>query len=148
MRALHKYLGNPVLTGIGRLFFNAPCGDFHCGLRGFTIEAQAHGLATTGMEFASEMVVKARYSACELMRCPPLFPRRPRPPSAPAQLARWLATSAFLAALQPALAVLVSGLVLMILGAVAGLLLLPGPRIVGTIRFDVNSCFTPPWRCC
>src|SRR5712691_6807135 len=60
MPALHRYLGNPVLTGIGRLFFKAPCGDFHCGLRGFRREAYKRmGLCTTGMEFASEMVVKA-----------------------------------------------------------------------------------------
>lgn len=60
MRALHKYVGNPIVTGIGRLFFKAPCGDFHCGLRGFSKEAyQRMGKRTTGTEFASEMVAKA-----------------------------------------------------------------------------------------
>ena len=60
MPFLHKYLGNPVLSFIGRLFFRSEIRDFHCGLRGFrkqTIEKL--GLVTTGMEFASEMVVKA-----------------------------------------------------------------------------------------
>jgi hypothetical protein len=60
MPALHKYFGNPVLTALGRMFFHASCGDFHCGLRAFTRDAYDQlGLRTTGMEFASEMVVKA-----------------------------------------------------------------------------------------
>ena len=60
MPPLHRYLGNPVLTFIGRLFFHSPSGDFHCGMRGFRRDAiLGLGLRTTGMEFASEMVVKA-----------------------------------------------------------------------------------------
>ena len=60
MPPLHRYLGNPVLTGIGRLFFKSPVGDFHCGLRAFRKDAiERLGLRTLGMEFASEMVVKA-----------------------------------------------------------------------------------------
>src|SRR6185295_1973589 len=60
MPPLHRYLGNPVLTGIGRLFFRSPCGDFHCGLRGFSKAAIMRlDLRTSGMEFASEMVVKS-----------------------------------------------------------------------------------------
>ncbi|MCZ0900869.1 glycosyltransferase family 2 protein, partial [Microcoleus sp. HI-ES] len=60
MPPLHKYLGNPVLTWVGRLFFASPVGDFHCGLRGFRRDSILKlDLQTTGMEFASEMVVKA-----------------------------------------------------------------------------------------
>lgn len=60
MPPLHRYLGNPVLSFLGRLFFRIPVGDFHCGLRGFDAESiRALGLRTTGMEFASEMVVRA-----------------------------------------------------------------------------------------
>ena len=70
MPALHRYLGNPVLTGIGRLFFHSPCGDFHCGLRGFSKEAiERLDLRTTGMEFASETVVKATLHKFELPKC-------------------------------------------------------------------------------
>src|SRR5258708_3083227 len=59
MPPLHRYLGNPVLSGIGKLLFKSPCGDFHCGLRGFSKAAAMEiDLRTTGMEFASEMVVK------------------------------------------------------------------------------------------
>src|SRR3984893_11787270 len=60
MPALHKYLGNPVLTAVARLFFKAPIGDIYCGLRAFRREAIEHlGLRTQGMEYANEMVVKA-----------------------------------------------------------------------------------------
>jgi hypothetical protein len=60
MPPLHRYLGNPVLSFVGRLFFKTPIGDFHCGLRGFRRDAMITlDLRTTGMEFASEMVVKA-----------------------------------------------------------------------------------------
>jgi glycosyltransferase involved in cell wall biosynthesis len=60
MPPLHRYLGNPVLSFLGRLFFPSAIGDFHCGLRGFSREAaERMELQTTGMEFASEMVVKA-----------------------------------------------------------------------------------------
>ena len=60
MPALHRYLGNPVLSRVGRLFFRSPVGDFHCGLRGFRKTAiEGLDLRTTGMEFASEMIVKA-----------------------------------------------------------------------------------------
>ena len=60
MPPLHRYFGNPVLTGIGRILFKSPLRDFHCGLRGFSRDAiRALDLRTTGMEFASEMIVKA-----------------------------------------------------------------------------------------
>jgi glycosyltransferase involved in cell wall biosynthesis len=64
MPPLHRYLGNPMLTAIGRLFFGSGCGDFHCGLRGFDRQAiLALDLQASGMEFASEMVVKATIGA-------------------------------------------------------------------------------------
>jgi len=60
MPPLHKYLGNPVLSGLGRLFFKSPIRDFHCGLRGYNTKRMRElGLRTTGMEYASEMVVQA-----------------------------------------------------------------------------------------
>ena len=60
MPFLHRYIGNPALTFIGNLFFKTKIGDFHCGLRGFTRKAyQQMELSTSGMEFASEIVVKA-----------------------------------------------------------------------------------------
>lgn len=60
MPFLNRYIGNPVLSFLGRLFFKIPLGDFHCGLRGFDRAAiQSLDLRTTGMEYASEMIVRA-----------------------------------------------------------------------------------------
>lgn len=71
MPPLHKYLGNPVLSFLGRLFFRIPVGDFHCGLRGFRAESiRGLGLQTSGMEFASEMVVKASLSRLKIVETP------------------------------------------------------------------------------
>src|SRR5258706_10377408 len=83
MPPLHRYLGNPVLSGIGRLFFRSPVGDFHCGLRGFRRDAIIGlGLSTEGMEFASEMGVRATVEGLVIREVPatlsPAGP--PRPP--------------------------------------------------------------------
>ncbi len=76
MPILHRYLGNPVLSGIGKLFFKSKIGDFHCGLRGFHREAYTWmDLQTTGMEFASEMVVKSTIFDLKMTEVPTtLFP--------------------------------------------------------------------------
>ena len=69
MPFLHRYLGNPVLSGLGKLFFKSKCGDFHCGMRGFRRECyQCMDLRSTGMEFASEMVVKATLLRMKMSR--------------------------------------------------------------------------------
>ena len=71
MPFLHRYLGNPVLSFIGRLFFAIPVGDFHCGLRGFSRESiLGLGLKSSGMEFASEMVVKASLNGLRIEETP------------------------------------------------------------------------------
>ena len=83
MPPLHKYLGNPVLTWVGRLFFASPVGDFHCGLRGFRRDSILKlDLQTTGMEFASEMVVKASVYKLRITEIPTVLSPdgRSRPP--------------------------------------------------------------------
>ena len=83
MPALHRYLGNPVLSFIGRLFFRSGIGDFHCGLRGFRRDsARALDLRTTGMEFASELVVKATLAKQQVVEVPVVLhpDGRSRPP--------------------------------------------------------------------
>ena len=83
MPFLHRYLGNPVLSAIGRLLFKTPVGDFHCGLRGFNREAiLGLGLRTTGMEFASEMVVFASLHGLAIKEVPTGLSKdgRSRPP--------------------------------------------------------------------
>jgi glycosyltransferase involved in cell wall biosynthesis len=83
MPPLHRYLGNPALTAVGRLFFRSACGDFHCGLRGFDRQAiLGLDLQATGMEFASEMVVKATIAKLRVSEVPITLSRdgRSRPP--------------------------------------------------------------------
>jgi hypothetical protein len=71
MPLLHRYLGNPVLSWIGRTFFSIPVGDFHCGLRGFSRAAiRQLGLSNIGMEFASEMIVKSALGGLRMAEVP------------------------------------------------------------------------------
>lgn len=82
MPALHRYFGNPLLTRIGRLFFKSPVGDFYCGLRGFRKDAyERMGLRTTGMEFATEMVVKATLLRLRIAEVPTTLSPRAQPHS-------------------------------------------------------------------
>ena len=84
----HQYIGNPVLSGIGRLFFACPAGDFHCGLRGFSKAAyDKMGLTTTGMEFASEMVIKSTLNGLKITEIPTVL--RPDGRSRPPHLNSW-----------------------------------------------------------
>ncbi|MEJ7592117.1 MAG: glycosyltransferase family 2 protein [Planctomycetaceae bacterium] len=79
----HRYIGNPVLSGIGRLFFGCPVKDFHCGLRGFRKDAiERLKLSTTGMEFASEMIIKATLEGLRIAEIPTTLrpDGRSRPP--------------------------------------------------------------------
>ncbi|MCG2594748.1 glycosyltransferase family 2 protein [Ramlibacter sp. XY19] len=83
MPFLHRYLGNPVLSFVGRLFFRIPIRDFHCGLRGVARDAMLKlGLVTPGMEFASEMIAKAALAHLRIEEVPTtLSPDgRDRPP--------------------------------------------------------------------
>ncbi len=84
----HRWIGNPVLSGIGKLFFQCPAGDFHCGLRGFTKEAYNRmGLSTPGMEFASEMVIKSTLNGLKIAEIPTVL--RPDGRSRPPHLRSW-----------------------------------------------------------
>lgn len=88
MPPLHKYLGNPVLSGIGRLLFPSAIRDFHCGLRGFDREAiQRLGLSAPGMEFASEMIAKATVRGLRLAEVPTTL--QPDGRSRPPHLRSW-----------------------------------------------------------
>jgi glycosyltransferase involved in cell wall biosynthesis len=141
MPPLHRYLGNPVLTGIGRLLFKSPCGDFHCGLRGFRKEAiQRLDLRTTGMEFASEMVVKATLHGLRISEIPTtLSPDgRDRRPHLRSWRDGWRHLR-FLLLYSPRWLFLYPGLVLMTAGIVVGLWLIPGPRRIGRVELDVHT---------
>jgi glycosyltransferase involved in cell wall biosynthesis len=141
MPPLHRYLGNPVLTGLGRLFFNSPIGDFHCGLRAFRKDAiEELGLRTLGMEFATEMVVKAAAFGLSVTEIPTtLAPdRRDRPPHLRTWRDGWRHLR-FLLLYSPRWLFLYPGIALFALGALISAALLPGPRRIGNIVFDVHT---------
>lgn len=126
MPPLHRYLGNPVLTWIGRLFFTSPCGDFHCGLRGFRKDAiESLDLRTTGMEFASEMVVKASLYRLKITEVPiTLYPDgRSRPPHLRSWRDGWRHLR-FLLLFSPRWLFLYPGTFLILLGLTATIILL------------------------
>jgi glycosyltransferase involved in cell wall biosynthesis len=141
MPPLHRYLGNPVLSGIGRLFFSSPVGDFHCGLRGFRRESILKlGLSTGGMEFASEMVVRATVEGLRIAEVPAtLSPDgRSRPPHLRSFRDGWRHLR-FMLLFSPRWLFLYPGAILMLAGLASMLWLLPGPRRVGPIGLDVNT---------
>lgn len=141
MPPLHRYLGNPVLSWIGRLFFNCPVGDFHCGLRAFRKDmVEKLNLQTKGMEFASEMVVKATLFSLRLTEVPTtLSPDgRNRAPHLRTWRDGWRHLR-FLLLYSPRWLFLYPGILLIFIGTAAGLWLLPGPRRVGAVTFDVHT---------
>jgi glycosyltransferase involved in cell wall biosynthesis len=141
MPHLHRYLGNPVLSGIGRLFFKSPVNDFHCGLRGFRRDAfERMKLRTTGMEFASEMVVKATLLGLRVAEVPIVLHKdgRSRPPHLRSLRDGWRHLR-FLLLYSPRWLFLYPGLGLMLLGLVSGMWLLTGPRQIGVLHFDAQT---------
>ncbi len=137
----NRWLGTPVLSGIGRLFFHCPVEDFNCGLRGYSREAfKKMDLRTTGMEFASEMVIKATLLGMKIAEVPTtLSPDgRSRPPHLRPWRDGWRHFR-FMLLYSPRWLFLYPGTLLMTVGVVAGLWLLPGPRTFMGVTFDVNT---------
>ena len=141
MPFLHRYLGNPVLSGLGRLFFGSPVGDFHCGLRAFRREAILPlDLRANGMEFASEMVVKATLARLRIAEVPTVLSKdgRDRPPHLRTWRDGWLHLR-FLLLYSPRWLYLVPGLGLALGGLVLMAVLLQGPLAVMGTALDVNA---------
>jgi glycosyltransferase involved in cell wall biosynthesis len=141
MPPLHRYLGNPVLTGIGRLLFRSAAGDFHCGLRGFERQAiLALDLNSLGMEFASEMVVKASLRKLRMTEVPTtLAPDgRSRPPHLRSWRDGWRHLR-FLLLFSPSWLFFYPGMLLLLVGTASMAWLLPSQRTAGAITFDVNT---------
>ena len=141
MPPLHRWLGNPVLTGLGRLFFRTDVSDFHCGLRAFRRAAlEKLDLRTTGMEYASEMVVKAVLFGLTIREIPVTLRKdgRSRPPHLNTWRDGWRHLR-FLLLYSPRWLFLVPGLALVLLGAALILWLLPGPRLAFGATWDVHS---------
>ncbi|MGA2963643.1 MAG: glycosyltransferase family 2 protein [Candidatus Korobacteraceae bacterium] len=141
MPPLHRYLGNPVLTGIGRLFFDSPSGDFHCGLRAFSKKAyEQMELRSIGMEFASEMVVRATLLKMKIAEVPTtLAPDgRSREPHLRTWRDGWRHLR-FLLLYSPRWLFLYPGIAVMAIGLFTAAWLLPQSREVGHVIFDVRT---------
>ena len=141
MPALHRYLGTPVLTGVGRLFFGAPCGDQQCGFRGFSQEAFTRmRLQATGMEFASEMVVKAASLRLRIAELPTTqFPAgRQRRPHLRTWRDGWRHLRLMLLH-SPRWLFFYPGALLMLVGLAVGLWLRPGPRTIDGVELDIHT---------
>jgi glycosyltransferase involved in cell wall biosynthesis len=141
MPFLHRYLGNPVLSWLARLFFKSSIGDFHCGLRGFRKQAiLSLDLQTVGMEFASEMVVKATVRNLRIVEVPTvLYPDgRTRPPHLRTWPDGWRHLK-FLLLYSPRWLFFYPGIFLVILGILTSAILLPGPISIGNFILDINT---------
>lgn len=138
---LHRYVGNPVLSTIGRVFFRLKVQDFHCGLRGFRRDRiLALGLRTTGMEFASEMVVRAGLQDLDIREVPTtLSPDgRTRKPHLRTWHDGWRHLR-FLLLYSPRWLFLIPGIVMFVLGLAATVALVIGPVSVGRVTFDLSA---------
>ncbi|MFY8108316.1 MAG: glycosyltransferase family 2 protein [Bacteroidia bacterium] len=142
MPFLHRYLGNPVLSFIGRLFFNCPVRDFHCGLRGFRQDlVTILDLKTTGMEFASEMVVKSTLFKVKITEVPTTLSKdgRTRPPHLRTWRDGWRHLR-FLLIYSPRWLFLYPGIFLMALGLILGFFIMQGPLgLFQHVYFDTNT---------
>lgn len=143
MPFLHKYLGNPVLTAIGRLFYKSSCRDFHCGLRGFSREAVLSLEASCpGMEFASELIVKAHLKGLKITEVPTTLSKggRTRSPHLNTWRDGWRHLR-FLLLYSPRWLFFYPGIIMMILGAVTGVPLVFSEISVGSVVFDIHTLF-------
>lgn len=141
MKSSHKYLGNPVLSWLGRLFFHIPIGDFHSGLRGFnTQRMRALGLSTMGMEFASEMVVRSALAGYRMTEVPTTLAKdgRSRPPHLRTWSDGWRHLR-FLLIYSPRWLFLYPGLALLAIGLAGVALLFPGNLQVGANSLGVHT---------
>ena len=142
MPLLHRYLGNPVLSWLGRRLFGLrDVHDFHCGIRAFDRRRiLALGLCMPGMEFASELVVRAALAGYEITEVPTTL--RPDGRSRPSHLRTWRdgwRHLRFLLVFAPRKTLIYPGAALALLGAAGSALLATGPRTIGSVTFDINA---------
>jgi glycosyltransferase involved in cell wall biosynthesis len=145
----HRWVGNPALTFISRVFFHTPVGDMHCGLRGFRKDAyQRLRLRATGMEFASEMVIKASLQKMTIAEVPVTL--RPDGRSRPPHLRTWRdgwRHLRFMLLFSPRWLFLYPGFVLFVASVVVGTLLETGPKRIGGVQFDIHTLLLAGFAC-
>jgi hypothetical protein len=146
---LHRWVGNPVLTLISRVFFNTPVGDMHCGLRGFRKEAFGRmRLKATGMEFASEMVIKASLKRMRITEVPVTL--RPDGRTRAPHLRTWRdgwRHLRFMLLFSPRWLFLYPGIALFAIGVIVGAALEIGPVKVGPFGFDISTLLLAGFCC-
>jgi glycosyltransferase involved in cell wall biosynthesis len=146
---LHRWIGNPVLTFISRVFFHTPVGDMHCGLRGFRKDAfQRMRLKATGMEFASEMVIKASLKRMRITEVPVTL--RPDGRTRAPHLRTWRdgwRHLRFMLLFSPRWLFLYPGIALFGIGLVVGAALEVGPVKVGPFGFDISTLLLAGFCC-
>jgi glycosyltransferase involved in cell wall biosynthesis len=137
----HRWIGNPALTWIGHVFFHTPVGDMHCGLRGFRRDAyEKMRLRAAGMEFASEMVIKASLRRMSIAEVPVTL--RPDGRTRPPHLRTWRdgwRHLRFMLLFSPRWLFLYPGAALLAIGVLLSILLIPGPVRIGSIRLDIHT---------
>jgi hypothetical protein len=141
MPALHRYLGNPLLSFAGRLFFSSRIGDFHCGLRGVDRDAVLKlGLSAPGMEFASEMIVKATLAGWRIAEVPTVLSPagRSRRPHLRSWRDGWRHLR-FLLMMTPRWLMLYPGVGLIVTGTAAQAAILHAPIIIDGVGFDIHT---------
>ncbi len=146
---LHYWIGNPVLTWIGRVFFRSPMKDFHCGLRGFRVDAyEKMQLRSTGMEFASEMVIKSTMLRLSMAEVPiKLHPDgRSRPPHLRTWRDGWRHLR-FMLLFSPRWLFLIPGVVLFLFGLVVSAVLVSSSVTIGGIEFDIQTLYGSSLLC-
>ena len=137
----NRYIGNPILSSIGKLLFRVNVGDFHCGIRGFSKSSfQSMDLRTTGMEFASEMVIKAKLMGLKMTEVPTILSPdgRSRPPHLLPYRDAWRHLR-FMLLFSPNWLFLYPGLVMMFVGLVIGGLLLGQPIYINSVRLGLDT---------
>ena len=137
----NRHIGNPLLTRIGQILFNCPVGDFHCGLRGFSKAAFLQmDLHTTGMEYASEMVIKAGLLSMRIAEVPTILSKdgRSRPPHLRPWRDGWRHLR-FMLLFSPRWLFIYPGLAISMLGLALFILLLQGPIHIGDVYLDIHT---------
>jgi len=141
MPFLHRWLGNPVLSKIGKLFFRIPVGDFHCGMRAFRRDKILElGLRTSGMEFASEMVVRASLAHVKMAEVPTTL--RPDGRSRAPHLKTWRdgwRHLRFLLAFSPRWLLFYPSMAMNLVGLLGLVWLAFGPHVIGEVGFGVQT---------
>ena len=141
MPPLHQYLGNPVLSGIGRILYRSNIRDFHCGLRGYNRESiKQLGLHTTGMEYASEMVVQATLHNLKITEVPTTLSKdgRDHPPHLRSWSDGWRHLT-FLLMHSPRWLFMYPGAVMFVIGIILSSIITIHPVIIGEVRLSINT---------